>query len=207
MTDLWEPTFAQHRTMWGQDPTASAVRASQLFMEHQAESVLIPGVGYGRNAGPFLDAGMSVVGIEIAETAIALARSDLGLDFPIHHGSVTDMPFDDFVYDGVFCFGLIYLLDGPGRAKLIRDCYRQLAPGGWMIFTVVSKHAPMYGQGVKLGDDWFETHCGMRLYFYDAVSLERAFAPHGLVEVVEIDEAAAGGGLLPFHFVACRRPL
>ena len=25
-----------------------------------------------------------------------------------------------------------------------------------MIFTVISKDAPMYGQGPKLGDDWYE---------------------------------------------------
>ncbi len=65
----------------------------------------------------------------------------------------------------------------------------------------------MYGKCVELGDDWFETHPGMRLYFYDADSLQRAFGAYGLVEVVAIDEAAAGGGSLPFHFVACRRPL
>ena len=27
-----------------------------------------------------------------------------------------------------------------------------------MIFTVISKDAPMYGQGPRLGDDWYEIH-------------------------------------------------
>lgn len=45
---------------------------------------------------------MSVTGIEISETAIFLARTQLGLEIPIHHGSVSNMPFDARWYDGVF---------------------------------------------------------------------------------------------------------
>jgi len=58
---------------------------------------------------------MSVTGIEISETAIGLARTEMHLDIPIHHGSVTDMPFDARAYDGVFAYGLLYLLDAAAR--------------------------------------------------------------------------------------------
>lgn len=70
---------------------------------------------------------MWVTGIEISETALALARSRLGLEIPIVHGSVTDMPFDRRQYDGIFCFGLVYLFDARGRVKLIQDCSSPLA--------------------------------------------------------------------------------
>jgi SAM-dependent methyltransferase len=168
------------------------------------KDVLIPGVGYGRNARVFLERGMSVTGIEISETAIALARSQLGLDIQIHHGSVADMPYDRRQYDGIFCYGLIYLLDARGREKLIQDCRRQLAPGGHMIFTVISKKAPMYGRGPKLGDDWYEIMPGVKMYFYDADSVRQEFGPHGLIELSEIDEPAPHGGSLPFINVICR---
>lgn len=94
MTEFWENAFTKMQVGWGTDPTASATRACDEFARAGVKDVLIPGVGYGRNALPFLRAGMSVTGIEISETAIALARSRLGLDIPIFHGSVTDMPFD-----------------------------------------------------------------------------------------------------------------
>ena len=142
VTEFWESAFNEKLLMWGDAPTASASLARDTFTRAGAESVLIPGIGYGRNARPFLERGMSVTGIEISETAIELARSRLGLEIPIVHGSVTDMPFDGRRYDGIFCYGLVYLLDARGRAKLIRDCYRQLEPGGAMIFTVISKKAP-----------------------------------------------------------------
>ena len=102
---------------WGAEPTPSARLAGDAFARWGVKDVLIPGIGYGRNAKPFLERGMSVTGIEISETAIALARSQLGLHIPIIHGSVTDMPFDDRQYDGIFCYGLVYLLDPPGREK------------------------------------------------------------------------------------------
>jgi hypothetical protein len=73
-----------------------------------------------------------------------------------------------------------------------------------MVFTVISKRAPMYGRGTRLGDDWYETHPGVKLYFYDADSIERELGPHGLVEVTEIDEPAPGGGTLPFINAVCR---
>ncbi|WP_306599725.1 bifunctional 2-polyprenyl-6-hydroxyphenol methylase/3-demethylubiquinol 3-O-methyltransferase UbiG [Geothrix sp. 21YS21S-2] len=205
MTEFWETAFTEKQLIWGNEPTASANLASDYFARMGIKDVLIPGVGYGRNAKGFLDRGMSVTGIEISDTAISLARSQLGLQIPIHHGSVADMPYDSRPYDGIFCYGLIHLLDPAGRAKLIQDCYRQLAPGGHMIFTVISKKAPMYGQGERLGEDWYERGPGLQMFFYDTGSVEREFGPHGLVALSEIDELMPGGGSFPFINVFCMK--
>lgn len=206
MTDVWDPQFAKNGLLWGHEPTLSARAAGDLFVRAGVRTVLVPGVGYGRNAKVFLDRGLSVTGIEISKTAIELARSELGLDIVIHHGSVTEMPFDRNLYDGVFCYGLIYLLDAAARAKLIRDCYEQLAPGGLMIFTAITKEAPMYGRGTELGKDWYEVHPGVPMFFYDADSVEREFGAAGLVEHSRIDEPVAQGVTFPFFFVVCKKP-
>jgi SAM-dependent methyltransferase len=205
MTHTWENAFANNGLIWGFEPTKSAVLAKNYFATLKVQTVLVPGVGYGRNAKAFLDAGMSVIGIEISATAIALARSELKLDIPIHHGSVVDMPFDDREYDGIFCYGLIYLLAPDARAKLLRDCYEQLTPGGSMIFTVISKRAPMYGRGSQLGEDWYEVFPGVQMFFYDANSVEREFAPFGLLDSCEVDEPVAGSSTLPFIHVICKK--
>lgn len=205
MTEFWESAFTKMQTAWGLEPTTSACLACDYFTRTGVKDVLIPGIGYGRNARPFLTRGMSVAGIEISETAIALARTELGLQIPIAHGSVTDMPFDHRKYDGIFSHGLIYLLDQRGRQKLIRDCYRQLTQGGHMIFTLISKKAPMYGQGPRLGEDWYERLPNLPMYFYDADSVKREFGPYGLVEFSEIEEPSDGGVSLPFINVICRR--
>lgn len=203
MIEFWESAFAERQLMWGFTPTASALLAAEQLAEAGAKHVLIPGIGYGRNAKVFLERGMHVTGIEISATAIALARTH-GLDFPIHHGSVLDMPLDDCVYDGIFCFGMLYLLDAAGRAKHIRDCFGQLRAGGLMIFTLISKDAPMYAQGKQLGEDWYERHPGLPMFFYDEHSIAREFAEAGLVSITRIDEPAAGAPL-PFLHVVCRK--
>lgn len=205
MTDVWEPQFEKKGLLWGHEPTRSARAASDTFAREGLRTVLIPGVGYGRNAVVFLERGMSVTGIEISKSAIHLARAELGLDIDIHHGSVTDMPFDAQRYDGVFCYGLIYLLDAPARAKLVRDCWAQLAPGGVMIFTVIAKEAPMYGRGTELGKDWYEVHPGVPMFFYDADSVQREFGDCGVVEHSRIDEPVADGVTFPFFFVTCKK--
>lgn len=203
MAEIWESTFGKNQLLWGTEPTTSAIVAADRFARAGVKTVLIPGIGYGRNAKPFLSHAMSVAGIEISETAIALARSELGLEIEIHHGSVEQMPYDARRYDGIFCYGLIYLLDAAARAKLIRDCRAQLTPGGQMIFSVISKKAPMYGRGERLGEDWYAPHPGIQMYFYDADSIQREFGPLGLVEISELDEPTPHGSSLPFISVIC----
>ncbi|MFO0601378.1 MAG: class I SAM-dependent methyltransferase [Myxococcaceae bacterium] len=205
MAEFWEAAFTDKRLMWGLAPAPSAVIACERFVGRGARDVLIPGIGYGRNAKPFLDAGLRVSGIEISQTAIALAREQLGPEVPIVHGSVTSMPFDAHEYDGVFCYGLLHLLDAAARQKVLSACTRQLRPGGELFFTVISKRAPMYGQGRQLGEDLFERLPGLPMFFYDAASVRREFEPHGLVEFSEFDEPSHGGATLPFFNVVCRR--
>ncbi|MFO0613455.1 MAG: class I SAM-dependent methyltransferase [Polyangiaceae bacterium] len=205
MSDVWEPLFATRRVMWGEAPTRSALLAAAFFAARGARDVLIPGVGYGRNAKPFLERGMSVTGIEISASAIDVARKELGLTFPIHHGSVTAMPFDDARYDGVFSYGLAYLLGPVERATFYRACFEQLRAGGAMTFTLISKRAPMYGQGPKLGEDWYERAPGVPMFFYDEASIERELGAYGIVENVEIDEPVDPSTTYPFWNVTCEK--
>ncbi len=72
----------------------------------------------------------SVTGIEISKTAIELAKKN-NVNIDIFHGSVTDMPFDQKLYDGIFCYALIHLLNHNERVKFIKDCYNQLKPNGY----------------------------------------------------------------------------
>lgn len=199
MTEFWEESFKSKQEMWGFEPAYSAVLAKDLFIEHGVKHVLIPGIGYGRNAQVFRDKGLSVTGIEISETAIELARKHYGTDLVIHHGSVTAMPFDNRQYDGIFCYALIHLLDKDERAKLIRDCFNQLAENGYMVFTVITKKAQTYGQGTQIGKDRFEQFGGVKMFFYDRETIQAEFGNAGLFEVTELNEN------YPFYFIKCKK--
>ena len=188
MLKYWESSFREMQTLWGFEPSDSAILSKDFFLENNAKEILIPGIGYGRNAKIFNDNGLNVTGIEISKAAIDLAKSKNRLDIKIHYGSVTEMPFDKKIYDGIFCYALIHLLNFQERRKFLKDCFNQLKSNGYMIFIVVSKKATMYGNGKKLSKDRFEIMKGLKVFFYDYDSVNREFEKYGLMEFSEIEE-------------------
>jgi 2-polyprenyl-3-methyl-5-hydroxy-6-metoxy-1,4-benzoquinol methylase len=188
MNEYWESSFKEMLTDWGFEPSDSAISSKDFFLEEKAKKILIPGIGYGRNAKIFCDNGFNITGIEISQTAIDLAKSKNGLDLNIYHGSVTEMPFDNKMYDGIFCYALIHLLNFQERRKFINDCFNQLKPNGYMIFIVASKKASMYGKGKPLSKDRFEIMKGLKVFFYSTDSAKKEFEKYGLVELSEINE-------------------
>lgn len=197
--EFWETAFNEKKEMWGFEPANSALLTRDFFVEKSVKNILVPGIGYGRNAQIFADAGMTVTGIEISATAIAMAREHYGSGIAIHHGSVTDMPFDKNRYDGIFCYALIHLLAEDERKKLIRDCYNQLTEGGYMFFTAISKEAHTYGQGKFISKDRYEIFPGVSMFFYDRESINEEFGEAGLFEITEVTEN------YPFFLIKCKR--
>ena len=197
--EFWESAFIDKREMWGSEPSKSAVLTKDFFVEKAVKNILIPGIGYGRNAQIFRDHEIAVTGIEISKTAIEMAKKRYGTGMTIYHGSVTDMPFDNCLYDGIFCYALIHLLDESERDKLILDCYNQLTDNGYMVFTAISKEAPTYGQGKLVSKDRYEIFDGIKMFFYDRESINAEFGKAGLMEIAEITEN------YPFFLIKCKR--
>jgi len=210
MERFWDMSFIEHQAMWGFEPTVSARMAKDYFVKEGVKTVLVPGIGYGRNAQVFSAEGMKVSGIEISEQAIAIAAKHYGKELKIYQGSVTDMPFDKEVYDAVFCYGLLYLLNPRQRKKFLKDCFQQLAAGGTLVFSVLSKYSPNYGKGKKIDVDTFEIGQGAQLFFYDEEAIRLEFAPYGLVDYTEIGEqtnAQSNQVAFKFWLITCKKPL
>jgi len=199
MAEFWEEAFKGKQEMWGLQPAQSALLTAAMFAEKGIKKVLIPGIGYGRNAHPFLDKGMEVTGIEISKTAIALTEKHYGSTISIYHGSVTEMPFDNTRYQGIFSHALIHLLNENDRRKFINNCYDQLSANGYMVFTAISKKAKTYGQGTFISKDRYEQFGGVKIFFYDEVSIEKEFGNFGLFEIVEVAENH------PMYLIKCTK--
>ncbi|HET8854455.1 MAG TPA: methyltransferase domain-containing protein [Salinimicrobium sp.] len=208
MTEFWESAFRDKQAMWGIEPTESAIETAELFSKKGFKKILIPGYGYGRNAKVFTDKGFDVTGIEISKTAIDIAKKHFGKNLEVYHGSVSEMPFDDELYEGIFCYALIHLLDEKGRTKLIDDCYHQLKSGGYMVFVAISKNTPAYEEGIKISRDRFKTRHGVKLFYYDSDSVQEEFGHYGLVDSMEIPEPAKLSGNKPpqkFWKITCKK--
>jgi len=208
MSEFWDEMFRKIGSVWTFEPANSALQISDLFASEKIGNVLIPGIGFGRNAKPFLEKGMDVTGIEISKTAIRLAREN-GLDFPIYHGSVAEMPFDDSVYDGIYCYALIHLLNQNERRQFLKSCHNQLREGGLMVFITVSKsYTKLYENGKPVSKNRFRIQNGLDVFFYDTETIVKKFGRFGLVEYTEIEEPVKhmpNEEPMKFWMVVCRK--
>jgi len=70
MNNFWEKIFEKEKTNWGFTPSDFAILTKDFFLIKKIKNILIPGIGYGRNAKIFHDNGINVEGIEISKIAI-----------------------------------------------------------------------------------------------------------------------------------------
>lgn len=187
MIEYWESKFKTEGPMWNFLPSDSAIQSIELFKSNNLKFILIPGFGYGRNGKLFIENGFDVTGIEISKSAIDIAKAH-NINCIIHLGSVKDMPFDDKVFDGIYCYALIHLLNKKERRLFLNSCYRQLKIGGLMVFVVASTNTSMFGIGKKISNNRFRIQTGLDVFFYDSDSIIKEFAPYGLIECKEIQE-------------------
>jgi SAM-dependent methyltransferase len=210
MSEFWDDMFQKIGLMWQFEPADSTIFARDLFVENGFQKILIPGVGYGRNARLFVECGFDVTGIEISGTAIQLAREN-GLDFPVHHGPVSQMPFDDSVYDGIYCYALIHLLNQKERRQFLKSCHNQLLDGGLMVFITVSKsYTKLYENGNQISKNRFRIQNGLDVFFYDPESIVKEFGRFGLVKYNEIEEPIKhmpNEEPMKFWMVTCRKTI
>jgi len=185
--NYWEKTYKEEGTLWSFESCDSAIISADYFHEKGIKKMLVLGVGYGRNTKPFLKKKFDLTGIEISKTAIKLANEN-GFTFPIHHGSVLDMPYNNIKYDGIFCYALLHLFNDKERFIILNACHHQLTDNGYMIFVVISTKDKMFGNGTLLSKNRFKIKNGLQVFFYDPKAIESEFKNFGFLEYKEIDE-------------------
>ena len=200
--EFWEESFIEKQTMWGFEPTYAATLAKDLFLDNGVKKILIPGIGYGRNAKIFIENGIDVKGIEISQEAIKLARQN-GLAIEISHGSVDGMPYTEEKFDAIFCHALLHLLNEKERHHFIQACYDQLKPGGYLALTTVSNKAPMYGKGRELSPNYFEMPYGVNLYFYEEATIQKDFETYQSIQASLIPDKA--GANKQSWYILCQK--
>jgi SAM-dependent methyltransferase len=181
MNNFWEERFREEGRIWGDTPSRTAEYAIDLFKKAVVHEVLVPGSGYGRNAAAFARAGFEVTGIEISETAVTLANHSFpGVRY--HRGSVLDMPFDDSMYDGIYCFNVLHLFRKNERRAFLQRCREQLRNDGVMFFVVFSDQESSYGTGRQVEENTFGSKPGREVHYYSAEDLASEFRDLEILE-------------------------
>jgi ubiquinone/menaquinone biosynthesis C-methylase UbiE len=112
------------------------------FDEYKGKDVLDVGCGAGVEVVRFARAGARVVGVDIAESAVTLARQNLeqqGLAARVEVADGEHLPFPDASFDFVFAHGVVQYT-GNDRA-LVAEVQRVLRPGGRAVFQAYNRNS------------------------------------------------------------------
>jgi ubiquinone/menaquinone biosynthesis C-methylase UbiE len=110
------------------------------FDAHRGKEVLEVGCGAAIDLARFAKGGARVTGVDLASSAIDLARANFsqqGLhgEFKVADGE--QLPFSDNSFDVVYAHGVVQYTVDPKR--LVDECRRVLKPGGSGIFQVYNR--------------------------------------------------------------------
>jgi SAM-dependent methyltransferase len=110
------------------------------FEGYAGRRVLEVGCGAGVDLARFARGGAAVTGVDIAPSAIDLARANFeqqGLTGEFHVANGEQLLFPDGSFDLVYAHGVVQYTSDPER--LVAECRRVLAPGGGAIFQVYNR--------------------------------------------------------------------
>jgi SAM-dependent methyltransferase len=110
------------------------------FDGYRGRRVLEVGCGAGVDLARFAKGGADVVGVDLASSAIDLARANfqqqgLSGEFRVADGEA--LPFPENVFDLVYAHGVVQYTSNPRR--LVDECRRVLKPGGEAVFQVYNR--------------------------------------------------------------------
>src|SRR5689334_6379705 len=110
------------------------------FDGYRGRTVLDVRCGAGGHLARFARGGALVTGVDLAPSAISLARANFeqqGLEGRFEVADGEALPFPDNAFDLVFAHGVVQYTADPRR--LAAECRRVLKPGGQAIFQVYNR--------------------------------------------------------------------
>jgi SAM-dependent methyltransferase len=110
------------------------------FDGYGGRAVLEVGCGAAVDLARFARGGADVTGVDVAPSAIELARTNFSQQRLKGRFEVADgerLPFADGAFDLVYAHGVVQYTANPRR--LVEECHRVLKPGGEAIFQVYNR--------------------------------------------------------------------
>jgi ubiquinone/menaquinone biosynthesis C-methylase UbiE len=110
------------------------------FDGYRGKQVLEVGCGAGTDLVRFARGGAVVTGVDVAPSAVALAKQNLdqqGLHAELRVADGEHLPFPDNAFDFVYAHGVVQYTSNP--KALVAECHRVLKPGGEAVFQVYNR--------------------------------------------------------------------
>lgn len=194
--EYWNNRYIDKGKIWGTEPSNAAIYALSLFKKQKITKILIPGAGYGRHTKFFSNNNYEVTGIEVSAEALNIAK-EFDSKSKLILGSVLDMPFNNEIYDSIFCYNLLHLFLRNDRISLIEKCHNQLKSEGYAFFSVFSDKEDSFEQGAKIEENTFESKPYRPTHYFSEKDLLEHFKKFFLLETGIIEQNEDHGGLGP----------
>ena len=165
---------------------------------HDNASVLDLGCGAGVPSTKQLARRFEVVGVDISEEQLRLARANVPAA-RFMRGDLSELEFEDGSFDGVTAFYSVSHIPREEHGALFKKIARWLRPGGFFLASL----------GVADSPDWTGEWLGVPMFFssYNADTNRRLLKTAGLVlildEVVTMKEPE---GEVAFFWVLVQKP-
>ena len=198
--EYWEKRFLDGGKIWGERPSNTAIYALELFEKYDLKIILVPGAGYGRNTKLFTDANLKVVGIEVSESAIKIAKK-FNPETQFFQGSVLDLPFNDEEYDGIYSCNVLHLFLKEDRTSILKKCYNQLRVNGFVFFVVFSDKERSFGKGKRIEENTFESKPWRPVHYFTELDLREHFKEFSVIETGILEDTENHGELGPHSHI------
>jgi len=129
------------------------------FAGQNGKQVLEVGGGLGTDLAQFAKNGALVTDVDLSAGHLQMAQDNFrlrGLNGRFVHHDAESLPFDDDTFDLVYSNGVIH--HTPNTARMVREMWRVLKPGGRAIVMVYAENSLLYWRnlvwqgGLKNGD-------------------------------------------------------
>lgn len=174
------------------------------------QRVLVPGAGYGRNAGFLARTGFTVTGVEISTEAIRLGKqTNPGVTYV--PGSFLEVPLEPGAFDAVYCYNVLHLFRQADRQRFIQRCRDCLRDGGLAFMAVFSDTEASFGRGARLEENTFESKPGRPVHYFTEADLDGHFRGFEILERGLVENSEDHGDQGPHvhclrYMAAARRP-
>jgi tellurite methyltransferase len=120
--------------------------------------ILDLGCGIGRHSLFFASKGYQVFSLDASKQAVAYTRSaaqEAGLPLTVRQSGMTMIPFEDWYFDYVLAWNVIYHGDPAVVKSAFAEISRVLRPRGIFQGTMLTKRNAYYGKGRQVAPDTF----------------------------------------------------
>ncbi len=133
--------FGDTEWEYNQELDKNSVALSWFFTLPKNQKILEAGCGTGNYIVSLTNIGHDVIGIELQEGRVHLAKKYLkkyGIkEEKVMQGDLQQLPFKDNTFDAIFSHGVIEHIRDHDRA--VQELYRVLKPGGYAMISVPSR--------------------------------------------------------------------